>query len=153
MFPLLLLAFYKKTTKTKIIIFTAIILVSLLYTEIAWRQFPAANFYLFPSRAWELLIGSLAALLNQYVPDGSSRKSNVFAGIGLGMIFCSYVFLDDEMPFPSLYAATPVFGSALVLLFATKGTFARISLSILPLVLIGRISYSLYLCTACYIIM
>ena len=36
---------------------------SLLYTEWGWRNEKTANFYLAPGRAWELLAGSLVALI------------------------------------------------------------------------------------------
>ncbi len=145
LFPLLLLSIYKTTAKAKILIFSSILVVSLLYTEFAWRQFPAANFYLFPSRAWELLVGALTALLAQHASSTTSRQSNILAGVGLGMILFSYISLNDEMPFPSFYAVIPTFGTALVLLFATKDTVIKTILAMLPFVLIGRISYSLYL--------
>ncbi len=145
LFPLLLLSIYKTTTKTKKLLFGAILIVSLFYTEIAWRQFPAANFYLFPSRAWELLLGALAALFTQRAASTTPRQSSILASIGLVMILFSYILLNDEMPFPSLYAMIPTFGTALVLLFATKTTTVKTILAMLPFLIIGRISYSLYL--------
>ena len=46
-----------------IIIFLAF--VSLILSEWGWRNFPSANFYLAPSRSWELFAGSISAFIIQ----------------------------------------------------------------------------------------
>lgn len=106
---------------------------------------PSAAFYLLPSRAWELLLGSLLAL--NAVPPIKIRFVREFAGIvGLALIACSDLLITDQMPFPGWIAFAPCFGAWLII-YAGKesSTWANTILAFPPLVFIGVISYSLYL--------
>jgi len=115
---------------------------SLLLAEWGWRNDPDANFYLAPTRAWELLAGSICAFLTV----GRAVKSNgILSVIGLAAIVFSVFSFDENTPFPSIYALFPVVGTALIILFATQGTWVARLLSMRVLVGIGLISYSAYL--------
>jgi len=144
-FPLLLIFIREKSTRITLIILSCLMLLSLFYTELAWRKFPAANFYLFPSRIWELLVGSIAAFLIPYISRANIHRNNIYSLFGFVLLLFSYVWMDEQTPFPSIYAAMPIMGTALILIFAGQGSIIKILLSIGPLVFIGRISYSLYL--------
>ena len=115
---------------------------SLLIAEWGWRNKPSANFYLAPTRAWELLAGSICAFLSV---GKAQRSSNVLSVIGLGLIIFSIFAYDANTPFPSVYTLVPVVGTALVILFAEKETWVARLLSLRSLVGIGLISYSAYL--------
>jgi len=120
----------------------AIAAISLALSEWGWRNTPVANFYLAPTRAWELLAGSICAFL----AHGKPRKSsNLLSASGLAMIVFSVFVYGDGTPFPSVYALMPVAGTALILLFATQGTLVARLLSMAPFAGIGVISYSAYL--------
>ena len=126
-------------------LFSAIVLiagVSLILSEIGFRTVPTANFYLAPTRAWELLAGSLCALA-QF--GGTQKKNDLLAGLGLGLIVFSIFVYNDATPFPSLYALAPVGGAALIILYGSKGTWVARLLSMRGFVGIGLISYSAYL--------
>jgi len=115
---------------------------SLLLAEWGWRNDPDANFYLAPTRAWELLAGSICAFLTV----GRAVKSNgILSVIGLAAIVFSVFSFDENTPFPSIYALFPVVGTALIILFATQGTWVARLLSMRVLVGIRLISYSAYL--------
>jgi peptidoglycan/LPS O-acetylase OafA/YrhL len=115
---------------------------SLLLAEWGWRNQPRANFYLAPTRAWELLAGSICAFLTV----GRTHKSNnVLSAIGLAAIIFSIFAYDENTPFPSVYALVPVVGTALVILFGRQGTWVAKLLSKRAFVGIGLISYSAYL--------
>ncbi len=104
-----------------------------------------ANFYLLPSRAWELLAGSLLAvfLLRREPPVGPVAAMGGI--VGLAMIVGSILLLDDTVAFPSHWTLMPVVGTVLVLLCGTApGGVGRI-LEWRPLVGIGLVSYSAYL--------
>ncbi|MBI1357421.1 MAG: acyltransferase family protein [Acidobacteria bacterium] len=103
---------------------------------------PAANFYLLPTRAFELLAGSLCAAVG---PLRRGRFSGLLGAGGLAMIFWSVAMYDRSTPFPSLYTLVPVGGAALVILFATEENLAARFLSWKGFVAVGLISYSLYL--------
>jgi peptidoglycan/LPS O-acetylase OafA/YrhL len=107
----------------------------------------AFNFYTLPSRAWELLAGSLAAyILSKDVRGVSSaRTAEMGSAIGLVLILVAIFYLDQNMSYPNEWALLPVFGSFLVILFAKERTYAARILSWKPLVGIGLVSYSAYL--------
>ena len=116
--------------------------VSLSLSEWGWRNSPTANFYLAPTRTWELLSGSIAAfIVNKHGP----QKNDFLSLIGFAAIVFSIFTYDDTTPFPSIYALVPVTGAVLLVLFASKGTIAAKLLSIKVFVSVGLISYSTYL--------
>ena len=115
---------------------------SLLMSEWGWRNSTTANFYLTPTRAWELFAGSIAAFVTQ---KQGVQKNNLLALIGLAAIIFSILIFDEAMPVPSLYSTVPVIGAVLLVLFANKDTFAARLLSTKVFVGIGLISYSAYL--------
>ena len=116
--------------------------ISLLLSEWGWRNKPSANFYLAPTRAWELFAGSICAFLTV----GRTLKSNnVLSGIGLAAIIFAIFTFDKNTPFPSVYALVPVVGTALIILFGRQGTLVANLLSMRAFVGIGLISYSAYL--------
>ena len=116
--------------------------ISLLLTEWGWRNHPTANFYLAPSRAWELLSGSIAAFI---VRNRGIQSNNSLSIIGLAAIIFSIFFYDEATPFPSFYTLVPVLGAVLLILFSDKETLAAKILGYKLLVGIGLISYSAYL--------
>jgi peptidoglycan/LPS O-acetylase OafA/YrhL len=141
-FPLLLLLAWRFGRSPAFYTIAAIAAVSLLLCEWAWRHAPVANFYLAPTRAWELLAGSLCA----FIHFGKRKKrDDLLAALGLGLIVFAILAFDASTPFPSLYSLAPVGGTALIILFAAERTWTARLLSIRPLVGVGLISYSLYL--------
>lgn len=116
--------------------------VSLLISEWGWRNEPKANFFLFPTRAWELFAGSIAAFV---IKSHGIRTNQILSGVGLLAILYSVFFYTEATPFPSVYAFLPVGGSVLIVLFATRDTIAGRILGTRPFVAIGLISYSAYL--------
>ncbi|WP_290842792.1 acyltransferase [Henriciella sp.] len=115
---------------------------SLLLSEWGWRNAPTANFYLAPTRAWELFAGSIAAFI---VNKRGIQTSNFLSTIGFGAILLSIFLYDQNTPFPSVYALLPVGGTFLVVMSAGKETIVAKLLSIRILVGVGLISYSAYL--------
>jgi peptidoglycan/LPS O-acetylase OafA/YrhL len=126
------------------VFWTVVLLASLsfLLSEWGWRNQPTANFYLAPSRAWELLSGSIAAFI---VQKYGVKNDNTFASMGLIAILYSIFFYDHTIPFPSAFALVPVLGVVLIILFAGQKTIVAKLLSFRPFVGIGLISYSAYL--------
>jgi peptidoglycan/LPS O-acetylase OafA/YrhL len=116
--------------------------VSLALSEWGWRNNATANFYLAPTRAWELFSGSIAAFVIQ---KRGVQANNLLALLGLTAILFSIFFYDEKTPFPSVYALVPVIGVVLLILFADRETFAAKLLSTKGFVGIGLISYSAYL--------
>jgi len=106
---------------------------------------PEATFYLFPTRAWELLMGALVSLLvgrwkrTKRVDELVSLSGLIFVAIGA----CCY---RRDFHFPGFYALLPTVGTAFLLLSGqTHPTVIASILSLKPVRYVGRISYSLYL--------
>lgn len=142
-FPLLLIIIWRFKKTHMLPILSGLALISLLCSEWAWRDnHPMANFYLLPTRAWELLAGALTAVyLNKY----SSKPNSMMAFFGVTAILFSFVIFDKSTPFPSVYALLPVLGTVTFLLYGGKETIVGRALGTPPVVAIGLISYSTYL--------
>jgi peptidoglycan/LPS O-acetylase OafA/YrhL len=143
LFPLLLMALRGRSKVAHRWIFGAIAAVSLVLSQAALRVEPTFAFYWLPSRAWELMVGSLLAVGAPPAPASRPvREGLAFAG--LIAIAASVLLYNERTPFPGVPAVLPCAGAAL-LIWTAPGTLTGRLLSLRPLVFIGLISYSLYL--------
>lgn len=90
---------------------------SLAYAEFTTRTDPNAAFFLLASRAWELLLGSIAFLVARTCQPKSSL-ARTLVWLGMALIIVSAVLLDKDSRWPGLPALPPVLGAAMVLLAA-----------------------------------
>lgn len=142
LFPVFLLFAWRFGKNKVFLTIMVMAVVSLLLSEWGWRNKESANFYLAHTRAWELLVGSMAA----FIVRNNGVKSNGFlASLGLIAIIFSIFFYDESTPFPSVYALIPVVGVVLLVLYADKDTLPARLLSTRLFVSVGLISYSAYL--------
>ncbi len=106
---------------------------------------PSGVFYMLPTRAWELLIGSILAIA--VLPR--LENENAMQGLalaGLLLVMYSIFMFDDQTAFPGAYAAIPTVGTAILIYTGRAGTtLVNRLLSIKSVVFVGLISYSLYL--------
>lgn len=128
------------------VVFTIAALVSLALSQvfIIWGQ-AYASFYLLPTRAWELLVGSILA--TGAVPQlRTSAMRSIVALTGFVAVCIPMLAYDKFTPFPGVAALPPVLGTAMIIHAGTGGTnlVARV-LSLRPVVFVGLLSYSLYL--------
>jgi len=145
-FPLLLLLLWRFWRHRLLLAIASLAAISLLLSELGWRYAPSANFYLAPTRAWELYAGAICAFtLNQIRPLAAAQTKNLLSLVGFGMITAAVFFFSEEIPVPSLYALIPVVGTCLIILFADQSTLVARLLGTPALVGIGLISYSAYL--------
>ncbi len=142
LFPPFLLLLWRYGRNRLFLIISILALGSLLLTELGWRFKPSANFFLAPTRAWELLAGSLCAL---FAFNKQPLRNNFLSSFGLALIVFAILRYDNSTPFPSSYALAPVMGACLILLFGNTGTAVAWLLSRQVLVALGLISYSAYL--------
>ena len=145
-FPLVLMLANRKNRDPRLIVWI-ILLLSFALSLFGVSRNPDATFYLIPTRAWELLIGSVLAL-NAVPAIKNHTVREMLAALGLGLILVPVLVYNSQTPFPGLSALWPCLGSALIIW--TGGTqlsptrVARL-LMLRPVVLIGLMSYSLYL--------
>ena len=148
--PLLVYFLYRLGRKRRALILLPLLLSSLALSVIAVFAAPTAGFYLLPTRAWELFLGVLVALLDWQGPSTRTSRE-LMATLGGGFILVGMLTLSDGDPFPGWSALWPCLGAALVIQAGNKVTakaatpFVNRLLSTKPFVWIGLISYSLYL--------
>lgn len=146
LFPVVMLISWRFRMKVIYIIFVSTFLASLFIAQSLLESDPSASFFLLHARAWELLAGAILALYLSEKAESKSSALDQFGSVfGLILIISSVLFFRKEMTFPGLSAVPPVLGTALVILFAKKGTLANTFLSFGFLVKIGLVSYSAYL--------
>lgn len=118
------------------------------------RWFPEGTYLLLPTRAWELLIGSLAGLLPP-PPAGWRWRCEGIAALGLGGLAVAVFAFSKTTVFPGAAALLPCLGTAALIWAGSRpraGEDGRagawgISRLLAGTVLrsVGLISYSLYL--------
>lgn len=148
LFPLLVTVLWSRGRKVLMAALCVLTVASFIYAEWAVENAPAAAFYLLPFRAWELLIGAMAALYlagKSELPVRQSWLRAVLAGTGLVLILAAVLMLDDDTPFPGIYALPPTLGTVLIILFASQSDVIGKLLGKRALVGIGLVSYSAYL--------
>ncbi|MCH7822367.1 MAG: acyltransferase [Proteobacteria bacterium] len=145
LFPLLLLLIARFGGKRYLGVLIPILLLSFAACVVGMDVDRTAVFYLLPTRAWELLIGSFLAIA-VIRPLQNTVMRNVVAGLGLFLVMYSNIAFDDQTSFPGASAAVPTIGAALIIYTGGSGaTVVSRLLSIRPIVFVGLISYSLYL--------
>lgn len=146
-FPLLLGLGWKLGRKWLVPLIAVGCISSLVLSHFVQGSDSSANFFLLPTRAWELGIGALTALLSWTRKEQTLPMllTEFLAAAGVGLILYAVFVFDQTIPFPSLYALVPTLGTALVIGFASRETAIGRLLGLGPLVGIGLVSYSAYL--------
>jgi peptidoglycan/LPS O-acetylase OafA/YrhL len=150
LFPLLLALVFRFGRRAVYAALGTLLFASLALAQWGATRAPDATFYLLPTRAWELMVGALAAV---FVSRGSARSTperHATWGAGaamLGVVLIAYsVFaFDKSLPFPGVYALVPTLGALLIILFAQPHNLAGRILGSRWCVGIGLVSYSAYL--------
>lgn len=143
-FPLLLVGTLKYFHKWLALAFVILSLLSILLFFIGTQISPPATFYLLPTRAWELGIGAILAIFF-FKKHLQLYNHSMLAIMGFLVIILSYFFISGKDGI-SPFLVIPVFGTALIIAF-TKNSDNIVNkfLSLVPIVYVGKISYSLYL--------
>lgn len=148
LFPPFLMLSSEMASRARLCLVAIVAAASFALSVYGSYSFPSATFYLLPTRAWELLVGSgLALLVRMKGECGSRGQRRVGGWLGLSAILLSIVSYDEATRFPGLAALLPVSGTALII-WATSGphpSALKRCLAISSVVWIGRLSYSLYL--------
>lgn len=145
-FPILLCLLYRFGRKSITWVFIIVCLLSLQLAQWGSTRFPDANFFLLPSRGWELLAGAILARIE--LEKGRLKYpfwGAIMPTLGLFLICSSVVFFDDKTPHPSYITALPILGTMFLIWFCREGEWITRLLSSKPFVSIGLISYGFYL--------
>ncbi len=144
-FPLLVLALVKlrssapaQSGRLMLVTFSLLATASFAAGLFLRTNDPALAFFVLPTRAWELLVGAVCAVL----PAARERGWGALAGVA--MILAGYVVCDPSA-IPGSALLLPVIGTALVLRYAAPENLVGKLLGIAPLTAIGAASYGIYL--------
>lgn len=154
LFPLLMILVCRHVTSrsksTLLIVFLIIGVVSLALSAWGVCHQPYATFFLLPTRAWELLCGSIIAVVPCAWKLHRMWVSEAVCFLGLVCILLPIFTYTEQTPFPGLSAFPACLGASL-LIWGSRGpdnfrlTWSAHLLASKPVVCIGLISYSLYL--------
>ena len=140
--PLLIITLAKLKSARKFLVgFSLVTITSFALGVWLTTVSPIWAFYSLPTRAWELSVGALIALL-----PSLRRQSTWLAVTGLVLLAVSAFFFNERTAFPGFYALAPVLGTAALL--SSIGAWPK-PLKLLATnrisVWLGKISYPLYL--------
>ena len=153
LFPLLFLFLAKNFKNFFYISLLILIIFSILFAEYFNQNHRLINFYILPSRIWELCAGSLIAYIHSFPKKfnfllnySNNISTNYISLFGILIITFSVFFFRNELNHPSYKTLFPVFGTCLIIYCINyKKNLINTVLKFKPLVYIGLISYSLYL--------
>jgi peptidoglycan/LPS O-acetylase OafA/YrhL len=147
--PVILVAVNSRfTEKLKVTAVTVMLVASLGYSEVLVHHSRESAFYMTPSRAWELLLGSLLAtpLLSRWNEQLNRRVADLASIVGVLLIGLAIICYDSTTPFPGIACLAPCIGAMLIIAAGDGGpTVGGQLLSLPAIAFVGRISYSLYL--------
>ncbi|MFM8958279.1 MAG: acyltransferase family protein [Actinomycetota bacterium] len=111
-------------------------------------EMPRASFYLLPTRAWELLVGSVVAVM----PPSRNRfrqvmceRGSMMSASGVLAILITAVALDQSVLYPGWATLMPVIGTALILASSQQKSWVFGILRWKPLQILGLSSFSIFL--------
>jgi peptidoglycan/LPS O-acetylase OafA/YrhL len=129
-------------------ILSLIVVASFTWSIVQTKSNPAAAYFSPFTRAWELAIGALVAIMSPYIRYLHRwHVAASFTWLGMGAVLFSAVKFSNNTSFPGFAAAVPVMGTAIVIFAGTAVPRfgAESLLSLKPLQWVGTISYGLYL--------
>ncbi|MGZ3182923.1 MAG: acyltransferase family protein [Telluria sp.] len=125
------------------------------------HHYPSATFYSPASRVWELLLGAALAWMGlhhahpyfgwrvggdeRHVDLAAPRARDRLGFLGLALLVLALAVLRADKHFPGFWALLPVLGSVCLIAAGPASWVNRKVLARRPLVLVGLISYPLYL--------
>jgi peptidoglycan/LPS O-acetylase OafA/YrhL len=142
-YPLLLLAIWRWRAARRWLwpILGVVAAASFGLSLAALRHYQSWNFYMLPTRAWELILGGLCVPLERRLALGAGARLALHVA-GLALIAIGVLVAGPDTPWPSALTLLPVGGAALVIAAGARQTFWAEN----PVVAgLGRASYSIYL--------
>lgn len=145
-FPIFLYWLHKKAPRQIGKVIVAIAIASLILNVFAISRYRSATFFLLPTRAWELMAGSILAIYPRSDRYFGKSVCEIGSLISLAMIGYATLFFTKTTLFPGWAAILPIAGAMGIIFFnSNQSTLTGKLLATKPFVFVGLISYSLYL--------
>lgn len=145
-YPLFLMLFHQHLRKLLPWVVLLLTLASLAFAQyLANMGYDKLNYYHTSSRTWELMAGALIVFFALDKKNYPAFVTQFMPLLGFLMIVFAVVIFDKHTPYPGLLTLVPVLGTCFIIIFANKDTYVSRFLSLRPVVLIGLMSYSVYL--------
>lgn len=142
--PIILIVIHKYT-KHVLAFVVALGVASLAFAHWSSTAYPELSFFLLPSRMWEMLAGTMLAVIeSQRGRTTPTKRFTYMPSLGLLMIVASFFLFNKDTHHPSLLTLMPVVGTMLIIWFANPSDFSTRILSTSIFVSIGLISYGIY---------
>lgn len=143
-YPLALALYLKRGFSRLPIVLLALLICSLVFSEVLLSRYKSAAYFLTPSRAYELLIGAILA--TRWLKPVGVRVAHGLSVIGLVAISVPLFLYDSTTSFPGVSALLPCLGVALIIYAGQEyKTIGGKLISNNVFGFFGKISYSLYL--------
>jgi peptidoglycan/LPS O-acetylase OafA/YrhL len=125
----------------------AVAVLSLVLAVAATEVAAGWAFYSLPTRAWQLAVGGLLAIvaLDRFRRTGVSGILALAGWVGLGGVLLAGFAYDDLLAYPGWWALLPTLGAVLIIAGGNRRLGPGLLLGLAPLRFTGRISYALYL--------
>ncbi|MCB9094321.1 MAG: acyltransferase [Halobacteriovoraceae bacterium] len=146
-FPLLLMFLFKYRRQSIKFILLLTFVVSFVLNIMMTTKSPTTAFYLLPFRAWEIMLGAFVSV-GLYPQLKKPLFNNLLSLSGLSLIASSVVLYTEQTLFPGFYALAPTVGTYFIISSGMdKNNLSLVNkfLQWKPFVVIGLLSYSLYL--------
>ena len=145
-FPIALFVLWRIAKQAIGFVFLGVALLSLALSIWMSEVYPTPAFYLAPTRAFELLTGALLAWYSGLLGHLGDRVRDGVSLLGLLLIGFSISLIESSVAFPGGIALIPCVGAAFVIASGLdRPSLGGRLISSAPFVLVGDISYSLYL--------
>lgn len=146
LFPIILYFSYRKKLNLVLVV-GVLAAISFALNILSISENVERTFYLPQYRHWELLLGSILALL---LHGEKGKQPNKWMAVNLTVLSVSVILitawmLTSSVPFPGWYALLPVVASVFLIFGLQRDGLVKSILSSKPFVFIGLISYPLYL--------
>jgi len=104
-----------------------------------------AAYFLPQFRAWELLLGAILAWITRQLPSSTGKLHSALAIVGLLLMLSGTLLINKQALFPGWWALLPTVGAGLLIFAGPQSTVNRYLLKNRAMVIVGKISYPLYL--------
>ncbi len=142
-FPIYCILFYKKNYF--LISLISIFLISFFLANVLGPKFPNANFFLTPTRVWEILSGVFFMLFEKKKINFNSKFSSFICFVSLIGIILSFFYINNLDNIPNFKLLPTIIGTGILIIYGEKNNIIKKLICNKALVFIGLISYSLYL--------